>query len=160
MEHLPQSQRGFMKTLIILISLLGAVFLFGCYQHDYMIYTPNRINVENQTGQALDLVICSKSKSAFSEESITKHKVQIPSQGYSDIYLGSNSRHEIKRDESGGFDYVNSDDVNYLNFSIENSSFNLVKLCINEISKENILLDKNTICPMGTQEQVSPALCN
>lgn len=148
-----------MKTIIRLIFMVFTMSLFGCLgQHDYMIYTPNKAKVENHTGKAVSLNICSQYTS-FNKQSSARQKILIPADFRSEIELVWDSKHEIKYDQNGGFEYKYPGNINYIHFSLEHSSFDLVKLCHNEFSTGDIIVNKYDSCPMGTVEQYFPSSC-
>lgn len=148
-----------MKKLFQLIIATYSVFLLGCYgTHDYMIYTKNKARLENRVGRAFSINVCSKYNS-FNKQYSTRQKINIPADLFSEIELVWDSRHEIKYDQNGGFDYLYSGDVNYIHFALDHSSFDLVKLCISEFDGRDVIVNRYDSCPYGTTEQLDPRSC-
>ena len=148
-----------MKTIIQLVTGVSTVFLFSCYgQHDYMIYTPNKARIENRIGQSISLNVCSQYTSFSSQKSVGQ-KITIPADLLSEVDLAWDSKHEIKYDQNGGFDYQYSGRINYIHFTLQYSSFDRVKLCLSESGGRDIIVQKFDSCPFGTSEQYAPSSC-
>lgn len=148
-----------MKKSSKLALCIGAILFVGCgYQHDYMYYTRNKAKIENQTSGALKLSVCS-SVTAFSKTSLKKSEIEILADRTSEANLPSDSRHELKYDAQGGFDYVTLDEVHYVNFEIEKSSFDLIKHCFVPATSEHFFIPKSDTCPSDSMEQMAAASC-
>ncbi len=146
-----------MKLLIGLLLLW--LITVGCMPatHDHMISTQNKAKVENQIGEKISLNVCAKYMYISTEKS-ARLKIEIPEDPISEVFLLTSSVHKITYDSTGGFDYEDSGNINYINFDLDYSSFDRVKLCVKGMA--NIIIKKTDVCPYQSVEQFTPAFCH
>jgi hypothetical protein len=110
-------------------------------------------NVQNMTGRPLTLSVC-KGR-VYGEV-----EAEIEMSGISqEIDLGSREASEVKGGPTGSCNDV-SDSKTQMGITLSPNSFGQVKLCYNESTHLNLVVEAYQTCPSGYLEQISAVPCN
>ncbi len=145
-----------MRTLFILkpfyycLSIILVLLLSGCDKVCNK-STQDVAQIQNMTGRTLKLSVCKG-------RNLGEVETELPPDTYkNEINLGVRADSEI-RGGPGGCSGV-QDGKAIVGLTLAPTSYSTVKLCYNDVTKENLIIELQQSCPVNFLEQTSTGPC-